>query len=59
MDFANRMPKTANKLAYDTGLSARLWQMSSDLVALSPATPDKVGDGRAPRKRTQTDAGLS
>src|SRR5437660_3449651 len=36
--FANRKPKTANKLAYDTGMTARLWQVSADLVGMTPAT---------------------
>jgi retinol dehydrogenase 14 len=36
--FANRKPKTANKIAYDTGMTARLWQVSADLVGMSPAT---------------------
>src|SRR5437868_9525871 len=29
--FANRRPKTANKAAYDTAMTARLWQVSADL----------------------------
>jgi len=29
--FANRKPKTANKLAYDTEMAAKLWQVSADL----------------------------
>jgi len=37
--FANRKPKTANKVAYDTAMTARLWQVSADLVGMSPATP--------------------
>jgi len=37
--FANRTPKAANKVAYDTGLTARLWQVSADLVGMTPATP--------------------
>jgi retinol dehydrogenase-14 len=36
--FANRKPKTANKLAYDTDMAARLWQVSADLVGMTPAT---------------------
>jgi NAD(P)-dependent dehydrogenase (short-subunit alcohol dehydrogenase family) len=35
--FANRKPKTANKLAYDTDMAARLWQVSADLVGLTAA----------------------
>ena len=37
--FANRKPKTANKLAYDTDMTARLWQVSADLVGMAAATP--------------------
>jgi NAD(P)-dependent dehydrogenase (short-subunit alcohol dehydrogenase family) len=36
--FANRKPKTANKLAYDTDTTTRLWQVSADLVGMTPAT---------------------
>jgi retinol dehydrogenase 14 len=36
--FANRKPKTANKLAYDTDMTARLWQVSAQLVGVTPAT---------------------
>jgi hypothetical protein len=36
--FANRKPKTASKLAYDTDMTARLWQVSADLVGMTPAT---------------------
>jgi retinol dehydrogenase 14 len=36
--FANRKPKTANRVAYDTGMTARLWQVSADLVGLTAAT---------------------
>jgi retinol dehydrogenase 14 len=36
--FANRKPKTANRVAYNTGLTARLWQVSADLVGMTPAT---------------------
>jgi NAD(P)-dependent dehydrogenase (short-subunit alcohol dehydrogenase family) len=35
--FANRKPKTANKVAYDTDMAARLWQVSADLVGLTAA----------------------
>src|SRR3984893_3193520 len=31
--FVNRKPKTANKLAYDTNMTARLWQVSADLTS--------------------------
>jgi len=37
--FANRQPKTANKLASDPELTVRLWQVSADLVSMRPATP--------------------
>jgi len=30
--FVNRKPKTANKVAYDTDMTARLWRGSADLV---------------------------
>jgi retinol dehydrogenase 14 len=33
--FANRKPKTANKAAYDTAMTARLWQVSAALVGLT------------------------
>ena len=33
--FANRKPKTANKVAYDTDMTARLWQVSADLVGMT------------------------
>jgi NAD(P)-dependent dehydrogenase (short-subunit alcohol dehydrogenase family) len=36
--FANRKPKTANKVAYDPDMTARLWQASADLVGMKPAT---------------------
>jgi retinol dehydrogenase 14 len=35
--FANCKPKTANKVAYDTDLTARLWKISADLVGLAAA----------------------
>jgi retinol dehydrogenase-14 len=37
--FANRKPKTANKVAYHPAMTARLWQVSADLVGMTPATP--------------------
>ncbi len=37
--FANRKLKIANKVAYDTALTARLWQVSADLVGLTPSIP--------------------
>jgi NAD(P)-dependent dehydrogenase (short-subunit alcohol dehydrogenase family) len=36
--FADRKPKSANRVAYDTGMTARLWQVSADLVGLTAAT---------------------
>jgi retinol dehydrogenase 14 len=36
--FANRKPRTASKRAYDTETAARLWQVSADLVGMTPAT---------------------
>jgi hypothetical protein len=39
--FANRKLKIANKVAYDTALTARLWQVSADLVALTPSSRDR------------------
>jgi NAD(P)-dependent dehydrogenase (short-subunit alcohol dehydrogenase family) len=35
--FANRRPRTSNKISYDTAAQARLWQVSQRLVGL-PAT---------------------
>jgi len=35
--FANGKPKTANKVAYDRAMMARLWQTSADLVGMKPA----------------------
>jgi NAD(P)-dependent dehydrogenase (short-subunit alcohol dehydrogenase family) len=37
--FAKCKPKAANKLAYDTDMTARLWQVSADLVGMTPASP--------------------
>jgi retinol dehydrogenase-14 len=37
--FADRKPKTANKIAYDTDMAARLWQVSAELVGLTAAIP--------------------
>jgi retinol dehydrogenase 14 len=37
--FANRKPKTANQVAYDTDMAARLWRVSADLVGLTAAIP--------------------
>jgi hypothetical protein len=35
--FVNRKPRTANKVAFDISMAARLWQVSADLVGLTPA----------------------
>ena len=32
--FANRKPKTANRLASNSEMTARLWQISADLVGI-------------------------
>ena len=37
--FDNRKPRTANKIAYDTRLASKLWQVSADLVGLTQVTP--------------------
>ena len=37
--FANSKPTTANKVAYDTAIAARLWQVSADLVGMTPQFP--------------------
>jgi hypothetical protein len=37
--FANGKPKTANKVAYDTDMTARLWNVSADLVGMTSAIP--------------------
>jgi NAD(P)-dependent dehydrogenase (short-subunit alcohol dehydrogenase family) len=37
--FVNRMPKTPNKVAYDTKMTARLWDVSADLVGMTSANP--------------------
>jgi retinol dehydrogenase 14 len=37
--FANSKPKTANKVAYDADMTARLWDVSADLVGMVSATP--------------------
>jgi retinol dehydrogenase-14 len=35
--FANRKPKTSNKVSYDAEAQARLWRVSADLVGLTSA----------------------
>jgi NAD(P)-dependent dehydrogenase (short-subunit alcohol dehydrogenase family) len=37
--FANGKPKTANEVAYDTDMTARLWNVSADLVGMTSAIP--------------------
>ena len=37
--FANGKPKSANKVAYDTDMTARLWKVSADLVGMTSAIP--------------------
>jgi NAD(P)-dependent dehydrogenase (short-subunit alcohol dehydrogenase family) len=37
--FANSKPKTANKVAYDAHMTAKLWNVSAELVGMPPATP--------------------
>src|ERR1700716_2890756 len=37
--FANGKPKSANKVAYDTDMTARLWNVSADLVGMTSAIP--------------------
>ena len=36
--FANRKPKTANKIAYDPDMTAKLWNVSAALVGMTPVT---------------------
>ena len=36
--FVNSKPKTANKVAYDSDTTARLWDVSASLVGMTPAT---------------------
>ena len=35
--FANKKVRTANKVAYDSAMMARLWHTSADLVGMTPA----------------------
>ena len=37
--FANSKPKTANKIAYDADMTARLWHISAELVGLTLSIP--------------------
>src|SRR5438093_452546 len=36
--FANGKPKTANKIAYDPDMAAKLWNVSAALVGMTPVT---------------------
>jgi retinol dehydrogenase 14 len=36
--FVNSMPKTANQVAYDADMTARLWDVSARLVGMTPAS---------------------
>jgi retinol dehydrogenase-14 len=36
--FVNCKPKTANKVAYDTDMTRRLWRVSADLVGMTPTS---------------------
>src|SRR2546426_45516 len=36
--FANGKPKNANKIAYDADMTAKLWNVSADLVGMTPVT---------------------
>jgi retinol dehydrogenase-14 len=44
--FADREPLTANKIAYDTDMAARLWQVSADLVGIASSDTIPAGHGR-------------
>ena len=35
--FANSKPKRSSKRSYDEATAARLWQVSTELVGLTPA----------------------
>ena len=43
--FVNRMPKTPNKVAYDTEMTTRLWDVSADLVGMTSANPATKSGG--------------
>jgi retinol dehydrogenase-14 len=36
--FVNSKPKTANQVAYDADMTARLWDVSASLVGMSSPT---------------------
>lgn len=40
--FANSKPKTANKVACDTAMAAKLWAVSADLVGLTSREPSQA-----------------
>jgi hypothetical protein len=37
--YANGKPRTPNKIAGDTAVTARLWQVSADLVGMTTGDP--------------------
>jgi len=37
--FANRKSKRPNKIAFDTEMTAKLWNVSAALVGVTPVTP--------------------
>ena len=39
MFYAGRKPKTANKIAYDPDMTAKLWNVSAALVGVTPVIP--------------------
>lgn len=41
--FANRKPKTANKVAHDTNRAARLWGVGAELVRMTPEAHSSTG----------------
>jgi retinol dehydrogenase-14 len=48
--FANRKSKRPNNVAFDTEMTAKLWNVSAALVGMTPATPmTKPGDLKAVR----------
>jgi retinol dehydrogenase 14 len=44
--FANRKPKRSSERSYDEATAARLWQVSADLVGLTPATANTASRPR-------------
>ena len=55
--FADSKPKTSSKLSYDQATAARLWQVSADLVGLSPAsqTPRRRPDHPQDYRRSESE----